>query len=63
MFICWAVAASILAIGPSVAEKLLDMQSRGVFGYVVAVYLVIAGIPERRRLLVFSSQTPQITAS
>ncbi|HFO0262376.1 TPA: MFS transporter [Serratia marcescens] len=46
LFICWAVAASILAIGPSVAEKLLDMQSRGVFGYVVAVYLVIAGISQ-----------------
>ncbi|HGM5804266.1 TPA: MFS transporter [Serratia marcescens] len=46
LFICWAVAASILAIGPSVAEKLLDMQNRGVFGYVVAVYLVIAGISQ-----------------
>ncbi|EMH5178573.1 MFS transporter [Serratia marcescens] len=46
LFICWAVAASILAIGPSVAEKLLNMQNRGVFGYVVAVYLVIAGISQ-----------------
>ncbi|RZA55635.1 MFS transporter [Serratia marcescens] len=46
LFICWAVAASILAIGSSVAEKLLDMQNRGVFGYVVAVYLVIAGISQ-----------------
>ncbi|MHA7846130.1 MFS transporter [Serratia sp. D1N4] len=46
LFICWAVAASILAIGPSVAEKLLGIQSRGVYGYVIAVYLVIAGISQ-----------------
>ncbi|WP_337261758.1 MULTISPECIES: MFS transporter [unclassified Serratia (in: enterobacteria)] len=46
LFTCWAVAASILAIGPSVAEKLLGMQSRGVYGYVIAVYLVIAGISQ-----------------
>jgi MFS family permease len=46
LFTCWAVAASILAIGPSVAEKLLGIQSRGVYGYVIAVYLVIAGISQ-----------------
>ncbi|MFI8416865.1 MFS transporter [Serratia sp. NPDC078593] len=46
LFICWAVAASILAIGPSVAEKLLGMHSRGIYGYVIAVYLVIAGISQ-----------------
>ncbi|VEA66897.1 multidrug resistance protein [Serratia plymuthica] len=46
LFICWAVAASILAIGPSVSEKLLGMHSRGVYGYVIAVYLVIAGISQ-----------------
>lgn len=46
LFTCWAVAASILAIGPGVAEKLLGMQSRGVYGYVIAVYLVIAGISQ-----------------
>ncbi|TQI81382.1 MFS transporter [Serratia fonticola] len=59
LFICWAVAASILAIGPSVAEKLLGMENRGIYGYVIAVYLVIAGasqilsrrIPARYSLL------------
>lgn len=46
LFTCWALAASILAIGPSVAEKLLGIQNRGVYGYVIAVYLVIAGISQ-----------------
>lgn len=46
LFTCWAVAASILAIGPNVAEKLLNMHSRGMYGYVIAVYLVIAGISQ-----------------
>lgn len=46
LFTCWAVAASILAIGPNVAEKLLGMHSRGMYGYVIAVYLVIAGISQ-----------------
>ncbi|MEW7000691.1 hypothetical protein M5585_11655 [Serratia ureilytica] len=39
-------AASILAIGPSVAETLLGMHQRGVFGYAIAVYLLIAGISQ-----------------
>lgn len=43
LFICWAVAASILAIGPNVAERMLGMGNRGFYGYVIAVYLVIAG--------------------
>lgn len=46
LFICWAIAASILAIGPSVSEKLLGMHSRGAFGYAIAVYLIIAGISQ-----------------
>ncbi|HBB6709117.1 TPA: MFS transporter [Serratia marcescens] len=46
LFICWALAASILAIGPSVAETLLGMYQRGVFGYAIAVYLLIAGISQ-----------------
>ncbi|HEJ0329477.1 TPA: MFS transporter [Serratia marcescens] len=46
LFICWALAASILAIGPSVAETLLGMHQRGVFGYAIAVYLLIAGISQ-----------------
>ena len=35
-----------LAIGPSVAETLLGMYQRGVFGYAIAVYLLIAGISQ-----------------
>lgn len=46
LFICWALAAGILAIGPSVAETLLGMHERGVFGYVIAAYLLIAGISQ-----------------
>lgn len=46
LFICWALAASILAIGPGVAETLLGMHQRGVFGYAIAVYLLIAGISQ-----------------
>ncbi|MBN5406202.1 MFS transporter [Serratia marcescens] len=46
LFICWALAASILAIGPSVAETLLGLHARGVFGYAIAVYLLIAGISQ-----------------
>ncbi|HGM5374882.1 TPA: MFS transporter [Serratia marcescens] len=46
LFICWALAASILAIGPSVAKTLLGLHARGVFGYAIAVYLLIAGISQ-----------------
>lgn len=46
LFICWTLAASILAIGPSVAETLLGLHARGVFGYAIAVYLLIAGISQ-----------------
>ncbi|KQN42932.1 MFS transporter [Rouxiella silvae] len=46
LFTCWAVAASILAVGPSVSETLLGIHSRGVYGYVIAAYLTIAGISQ-----------------
>lgn len=46
LFVCWALAASILAIGPNVAETLLGMQNRSSFGYVIAVYLLIAGVSQ-----------------
>lgn len=46
LFMCWAIASSILAVGPSVSESLLGVHSRGVFGYVIAVYLIIAGISQ-----------------
>ncbi|KFD19119.1 MFS transporter [Tatumella ptyseos] len=46
LFTCWAVAASIFSIGPAVSDLLLDVHSRGVFGYVIAIYLIIAGISQ-----------------
>ncbi|MBS0908447.1 MFS transporter [Tatumella sp. JGM118] len=46
LFTCWAVAASLFAIGPTVSELLLNVHSRGVFGYVIAIYLIIAGISQ-----------------
>lgn len=46
LFMSWAFAASILSIGPAVAEHLLDIHRQGVYGYVIAVYLVIAGISQ-----------------
>lgn len=46
LFMSWAFAASILSIGPAVAEHLLEIHRQGVYGYVIAVYLVIAGISQ-----------------
>lgn len=46
LFMSWAFTASILSIGPAVAEHLLDIHRQGVYGYVIAVYLVVAGISQ-----------------
>ena len=46
LFMSWAFAASILSIGPAVAEHLLDIHRQGVYAYVIAVYLVVAGISQ-----------------
>ncbi|GAB2951065.1 MFS transporter [Hafnia psychrotolerans] len=46
LFTSWAVAASILAVGPGVSESLLDIHNRGIYGYVIAAYLTIAGISQ-----------------
>lgn len=46
LFTSWAFAASILSIGPGVSEHLLGMESHGIYGYVIAVYLVTAGISQ-----------------
>jgi MFS family permease len=46
LFTCWGVAASMLSLGPNVAERLLGLHNRGVFGYVIAAYLSIAGISQ-----------------
>ncbi|CNE13278.1 multidrug resistance protein [Yersinia nurmii] len=44
LFVSWVVAASILAIGPAIAKQLLSLPGQGGLGYVIAVYLLIAGI-------------------
>jgi MFS family permease len=46
LFTCWAVAASLFSIGPVVTEKLLHIKQHGVFGYIIAVYLIVAGISQ-----------------
>lgn len=46
LFMSWAFAASILSIGPAVSEHLLGIHSQGIYGYVIAVYLVVAGISQ-----------------
>ncbi len=44
LFTAWAVAASLLAIGPKVASQLLGMQDLGLFGYLIAAYMVLSGL-------------------
>ncbi|MDX7922190.1 MFS transporter [Aeromonas media] len=44
LFTAWAVAASLLAIGPKVVSQLLGMRDLGLFGYLVAAYLVFSGL-------------------
>ena len=40
----WAVAASLLAMGPKVVSQLLGMRDLGLFGYLIAAYLVFSGL-------------------
>lgn len=42
LFTAWAVAASLLAIGPKVASQLLGMQDLGLFRYLIATYLGVS---------------------
>ena len=44
LFTAWAVAASLLAIGPKVVSQLLGMRDLGLFGYLIAAYLVFSGL-------------------
>ncbi|NVZ70398.1 MFS transporter [Pseudomonas costantinii] len=39
----WSFAACVFVIGPGAAEQQLGLSDRGVFGYCMAVYLLIAG--------------------
>ncbi len=44
LFTAWAVAASLLAIGPKVASQLLGLRDLGLFGYLIAAYMVLSGL-------------------
>lgn len=44
LFTAWAVAASLLAMGPKVVSEMLGMTDLGLFGYLVAAYLVFSGL-------------------
>ena len=46
LFICWVIAASIFSLGPSIAQEVLGIHKNGIFGYVMAVYLIIAGVSQ-----------------
>ena len=43
VFFSWSFTACIFVIGPSAAEQQLGLSDRGIFGYSMAVYLLIAG--------------------
>ncbi|MGY2313306.1 MFS transporter [Pseudomonas sp. SDO5522_S412] len=43
VFFSWSFTACVFVIGPSAAEQQLGLSDRGVFGYSMAVYLLIAG--------------------
>lgn len=44
LFTAWVVAASLLAIGPKVASQLLGLRDLGLFGYLIAAYMVLSGL-------------------
>ncbi|OIN46416.1 MFS transporter [Pseudomonas azotoformans] len=43
VFFSWSLAACIFVMGPGAAEQQLGLGDRGLFGYCMAVYLLIAG--------------------
>lgn len=43
VFFSWSFTACIFVIGPSAAEQQLGLSDRGIFGYSMAIYLLIAG--------------------
>ena len=43
VFFSWSFTACVFVIGPSAAEQQLGLSDRGMFGYSMAVYLLIAG--------------------
>ncbi|MFO3675420.1 MFS transporter [Pseudomonas protegens] len=43
VFFSWSFAACVFVIGPGAAEQLLGLGDRGLFGYSISAYLLIAG--------------------
>ncbi len=43
VFFSWSFTACVFVIGPGAAEQQLGLSDRGLFGYSMAVYLLIAG--------------------
>lgn len=43
VFFSWSFTACVFVIGPGAAEQQLGLSDRGMFGYSMAVYLLIAG--------------------
>lgn len=46
VFFSWSFAACVFVIGPQVAQQVFGLQDRGVFGYVICAYLLIAGLSQ-----------------
>jgi MFS family permease len=46
VFFSWSFAACVFVMGPNAAEQLLGVSDRGAFGYVIAIYLLFAGISQ-----------------
>ncbi|MGE7955674.1 MFS transporter [Pseudomonas sp. NPDC089530] len=46
VFFSWSFAACVFVIGPHVAQQVFGLQDRGVFGYVVSAYLLVAGLSQ-----------------
>lgn len=46
VFFSWSFAACVFVIGPQVAQQVFGLEDRGVFGYVICAYLLIAGLSQ-----------------
>ncbi|OLF53755.1 MFS transporter [Pseudomonas chlororaphis] len=46
VFFSWSFAACVFVIGPQVAQQVFGLEDRGVFGYVVSAYLLVAGLSQ-----------------
>lgn len=46
VFFSWSFAACVFVLGPHVARQIFGLTAPGLFGYVIAAYLLIAGISQ-----------------